>query len=103
MAPKFSGGGFANEVVNANNREELVKVFAKYRVVPKKNPMAGSDVAKSDYVLERRGDRKPGGRRHAVGPQTRISLIEELGIESDTKCKKIRDKIRSHPKWRSNA
>ena len=34
MSPAFSSGGFAIEVVNADSRDELTRVFVKYRVVP---------------------------------------------------------------------
>ena len=36
MSPTFSGGGFTMEVVNADDRDELIRVFTKYKVVPKK-------------------------------------------------------------------
>lgn len=89
------------EVVNADSRDDLVRVFAKYKVVPKKNPMAGSGISKSDYILERRGDKKPGGNKHAVGTQTRKSLIRKLGIDSDAECDRVREEIKNHPQWGS--
>lgn len=99
----FSGGGFAIDVVNADDRDDLIRIFAAYKVVPKRNPMAGSGVAKSEYVLERRGDHKPGGKNHAVGAKTRTSLIQKLGVESDTDCERVREEIKNHPKWGFNA
>jgi len=66
MGGGFPDGGFAIEVVHAGSRDELIRVFAEYRVVPKKNPMASSEVSKSDYILERRGD-KVGGNEHTAG------------------------------------
>jgi hypothetical protein len=98
MCPTFSGGGFAIDVVNADSREELIQVFAEYRVVPEKNPMAGSSVSKSDYILKRRGG-KVGGNKHAVGTETRKSLIQKLGINSDAECERVREEIKNHPHW----
>lgn len=103
MTPSLPDGFFAGEVTKADGREELIRVFARYRVVPKKNPMAGSGVEKSDYILERLGDKKPGGNKHAVGTQTRKQLIKKLGIETDKDCEQARDEIRSHPEWGSQA
>ena len=95
----ISGGGFALDVVNADSQRELIRIFAEYKVVPKKNPMAGTKFEKSRYILERRGEKKPGGNKHAVGPKTRKSLIEALEIESDEDCKRIRERIKTHPRW----
>lgn len=101
MSPTFSGGGFAMAVVNADSRDALVRVLAAYKVVPKRNPMAGSGVAKSDYILERRGQ-KVGSAKHAVGTQTRKALIEKLGIDSDATCEQVRAEIKAHPHWGKN-
>lgn len=90
--------GFALDIVNANNREELVRVLAEYRVVPKKNPMADSEHGKTDYTFERRG-KKVGSKSHAFGTQSQKSIINKLGIDSDVKCEKVREEIKSHPRW----
>lgn len=99
MAPSFSGGGFAIDAVNADGRDDLIRIFAEYKIVPKKNPMLGSGMAKSEYIIERRGDQKPGGNNHAVGVETRKSLISDLGINSDKDCKRVREEIKNHPQW----
>ena len=99
MSPTFSGGGFTMEVVNADDRDELIRVFTKYKVVAKKNPMTGSGIPKSDHMLEPRADEKPRGNKHAVGTQTRESLIRKLGIDSDAECDRVREEIENHPQW----
>jgi len=52
MSPTFSGGGFTMEVVNADDRDELIRVFTKYKVVAKKNPMTGSGIPKSQKRIQ---------------------------------------------------
>jgi hypothetical protein len=91
--------GFAFDVNGANGRDDLIEVFARYKVVPKKNPMSGSGMAKSDYILERRGEEKPGGNSHAVGTETMKKLIKRLGIDSDSSCERVREEIKNHPRW----
>ena len=91
---------FALDVVNANGRDDLIKIFAEYKIVPKKNPTSGA-VANSDYILERSGNEKPGGNRHAVGTETRKTLIRKLGITSYQDCRRVREDIKNHPRWGS--
>lgn len=90
------------DIVNTETRVQLIRVLAAYRIVPKKNPMAGTEESKSDYILERRGG-KVGSNTHAVGTQTRKSIIKKLGIDSDTQCERIREKIKNHPQWGNEA
>lgn len=99
MSPDPSDLGFARAVMNAETRDDLIEAFASYRIVPKRNPMQGSGVAKSEFILERRGQRKPGGKKHAIGEKTRQSAIEELKIDSEEECKQVREEIKNDPKW----
>lgn len=102
MTPAFSGGGFAMDVQNVSNQRELIRVFAEYRVVPKKNPMGATGMAKSQYILERRG-KNIGGNKHVAGPETRKQLIRDLGITNDRDCERIREEIKNHPRWGKKA
>lgn len=87
------------DIGNVTGRDGLVRIFAEYKIVPKKIPMASTGYSKSDYILERRGDKKPGGNKHAVGPKTRKTLIKQLGIDSDEDCERVREEIKDHPRW----
>lgn len=90
--------GFAMDIINASDRDELIRIFAQYKIVPKKNSVSQSGGAKSDYIFERRGE-KVGGTDHAMGTKTRKSLVKKLGIDSDSSCERVREEIKSHSQW----
>lgn len=90
--------GFSRAVLSANGREDLIEVFATYGIVPKQNA-ADQSVAKSEFILERRGKQKPGGKNHLVGEKTRETMIQMLGIDSVEECERVRERITNHPKW----
>jgi hypothetical protein len=94
---------FVLDVTDAKDRDDLIQVFAEYKIVPKRNPHANSDIAKSQYIFERRGNPKPGSKKHPFGTKTRKKKISEIGITSDEECERVREEIKNHPNWGDKA
>ena len=95
----FTPKGFAPDIVDSGKKEDMIRTLAEYCIVPKKNAWRVTSFGKSNYTLERRGNTKPGSKSHAVGTQTRKSIIKTLEITSDEECEEVREEIKNHPMW----
>ncbi|WP_408960551.1 hypothetical protein [Natrinema sp. 74] len=78
------------------NRKQLIKCLAEYRIVPVKNQWANTEYGRSEANFERRGDEKS-------DIPTQSLMFDLLGVNEPEDVKPVREKIRNHPAWGQDA
>lgn len=80
-------------------RADLIRLCAEHRLVPKQNPWREDEDGNSECRFERRGGYRVGSATPVFSDATRRAIVEQLGIDSECECERLREEIQEHPKW----
>lgn len=81
-------------------RDDVVGVLAAYQVLPVAVESSGSTLlGKSktpDFTFERETE---GESQQVADRQTRVRVVDALGLRSEADCEQVREEIQDHDGW----
>lgn len=81
-------------------REGIVRFLAEHQVLPvvverqSSNLLGGSQTP--DFAFEAQSD---DGTEPLTDRQTRTTIVDELGLDSEEDCETLREEIKAHDSW----